>query len=179
MLPLSGQIELSVVLSDSRVYRTMDLLEHAIRTSEHIVGVPFPRSYAIVLVADVSAARGRGGSDALVLIDPGLENDLHLVSHELAHTYWHLDPNWIKEGASDFLSAFAESALTGEPLRDAEDSCSLADNIANLVRQEHELDSEEIYRSACNYILGRGMFLELYRELGESASDEDSESSTG
>ena len=45
-------------------------------------------------------------------MDPGLENDLYTISHELAHTYWHLEPVWIREGAADFMSTYAESALT-------------------------------------------------------------------
>ena len=43
VLPLSGQVELSFVRIDPGVYRTMDLLEYAIRKAEYIVECPSQR----------------------------------------------------------------------------------------------------------------------------------------
>ena len=169
-LPLSGQVELAVIVTQPGTHQTMDQLEHALRTQEEFMGVAFPTDYATVLVADVSQRGGRGGSDARVVIDPGHEENYGLIAHELAHTYWYLDPNWIVEGGAEFLTYISARAHSGVPLPDPQDSCSLANNLADLARLELERERyEEIYSSGCDYILGRGMFLDLYRNLGDEA----------
>ena len=169
-LPLSGQVELAVIMIQAGTNSTLDQLEHALRTQEEFMGVAFPRDYATVLVADVSQASGRGGSDARVIIDPGGEENHALIAHELAHTYWYLEPRWIREGGAEFLRYISVRARNGEPLPDPQDTCSPVDNLGDLARLDHEREHfKEIYHSSCNYILGRGMFLDLYRNLGDKA----------
>ncbi len=165
--PISGKVKLSVIQLEPGDYDTLDLLEKTLRIQEQFIGVPFPKSYARVLVADVDRSGGRGGSDAQVIIDPGSEDDMDLISHELAHTYWHLDPKWIVEGAADFVSTIVRVAHTGSELPAPHDKCSLTDNIADLVRLEYELDFEILRRAACAYTLGEGIFLNLFQELEE------------
>ena len=91
-LPHSGDIELVVIKAEAGTDLTMDLLEHALRSQEEFMGVPFPRDYATLLIADVSQRGGRGGYDARIIVDASYEEDLAIIAHELAHTYWHLDP---------------------------------------------------------------------------------------
>ena len=169
-LPLSGEMELAVIKAEGGTSRTMDLLEHALRSQEEFMGVPFPRDYATLLIADVSPSGGRGGSDAVTIVDPVYQENLTIIAHELAHTYWYLDPNWIVEGGAEVLSFVSVSAYTGAPLPDPPDSCSLADNLADLIRLDQQGEHfEEIGSSGCDYILGRGVFLDLYGNLGDEA----------
>ena len=74
--------------------------------------------------------------------------------------------DWMRLGARQFLVHLSYRALAGTPLPGAEDSCSLANSISELAALE--LDRDVIFRSACNYTLGKGMFLELYDRLGDA-----------
>ena len=166
-LPLTGEVGLSVIWpgdggTDARASRTMDLLEHAVRTQEELMGVPYPKRYAIVLLADVSERRGGGGADSIITIDPQYYEDYALITHEAAHTYWPFAPRWFQEGGASFLDSISTKARTGARLPEPVDSCFPIDNIAELVRLPHEMEVSSI----CNYTLGEGMFLNLYLSLG-------------
>ena len=169
-LPLTGEVGLSVIWpgdggTDARASRTMDLLEHAVRTQEEFMGVPYPKRYAIVLLADVSERRGGGGADSIITIDPQYYEDYALIAHEAAHTYWPFPPRWFQEGAASFLDSISTKARTGARIPEPVDSCFPIDNIAELVRLPHETEETSI----CNYTLGEGMFLDLYLSLGDEA----------
>ena len=164
-LPYSGEVELGVIKAEGGTDLTMDLLEHALRIQEEFMGVPFPKDYATLLIADLSNRGGRGGYDARMIVDRAYEEDLAIIAHELAHTYWHHGPNWIVEGGAEFLSFVSESSYTGAPLPDPQDSCSLTDNLAELTRLSNRGNFDGIYFSGCDYILGRGLFLDLHRNL--------------
>ena len=181
-LPLAGRVELSVIesrvsdeqyfaLSVEALLEPMDLLEHAVRTYEEFMGVAFPKSDVVLLVADLEGFGG--GEYGHGAIASRWRSSADTIAHETAHL-WNVTPTWLArpttwifEGAAEFLAAISERARRGMPLPKPEDSCSLANNIVELVRVE--ADSDVIYSSACNYILGRAMFLELYDGLGDTA----------
>ena len=170
-LPHAGEVALSVIWpgvsgSDESALRTMDLLEHAMRLQEEFMDVPYPESYAIVLIADVSD-KGAGGGP-IIHLDPPLSDSGSVIAHETAHAYWFSGPTWIVEGGASFMDSITRRARTGESLPEPVDSCLLAENIAELVRLPHDMEAL-VYPSGCNYALGEGMFLELYRRLGEEA----------
>ena len=101
-LPLKGEVTLSVVHISPGAYRTMDILEKLVRTQEHFMAVPLPRSYIGLLVAD--AIPVGGGPSGMITVDPGSAENGRLIAHELAHTYWPFFPPWIAEGAADFMT---------------------------------------------------------------------------
>ena len=149
----------------------MDLLEHSVRTYEEFVGVAFPESHVVLFVADFTPEGGGEFGHGVIASDS--RSSAYIIAHETAHIWnvlpiWLARPaRWIVEGTAEFLTDISERARVGTPLPEPEDSCGLANIIADLVRVE--VDSNVIYSSACNYILGRGMFLELYDSLGDSA----------
>ena len=181
-LPLAGRVGLSVIesrvsdeqyfaLSVEALLEPMDLLEHAVRTYEEFMGVAFPKSDVVLLVADLEGFGG--GEYGHGAIASRWRSSADTIAHETAHL-WNVTPTWLArpttwifEGAAEFLAAISERARRGIPLPKPEDSCSLANNIAELVRVE--ADPDVIFSSACNHILGRGMFLELYDSLGDAA----------
>ena len=167
-LPYSGETDLSVVHISPGTYRTMDILEQLLRSQEEFMGTPFPTSYVGLLVADVTASRGGGGPGGIVTVDPGYEEDRYLIAHELAHTYWPFSPRWIAEGGAEFMTTISANTQFSS------NDCSLADSLSGLERlwKEHielGLSTDDIYRSGCNYALGRGLFLDLHETLGEEA----------
>ena len=181
-LLLAGKVGLTVVesrVTDEQYFaldveallEPMDLLEHALRTYEEFMGVAFPKSDLVLLVADLEGFGG--GEYAHGVIGSRWRSSAAVIAHETAHL-WNVTPTWlaqpttwISEGAAEFLTAISERARRGTPLPGPEDSCSLANNIAELVRVE--ADPDVIFNSACNHTLGRGMFLELYDGLGDAA----------
>ena len=184
-LPLAGKVLLSVIefrpeepvfaLSVEALLDPMDLLEHSVSTYEEFMEVAFPQSHVVLFVADVDPlfagsyfGHGRIASD--------WRSSASVIAHETAHIWnftpithiWLTQPTtWIREGAAEFLTAISERARRGTPLPEPGGSCSIAGNIAELVRVE--ADPDVIYSSGCNYHLGRAMFLELYSSLGDTA----------
>lgn len=169
-LPLAGEVALSVIWlgedSDVRASRTMEMLEHAVRHHEEFMSVPYPKNYAIALVADTGGPAGGGGPDSIITIIPDLYESGELMAHETAHTYWFTAPTWIREGAASFLESLSATARIGAPLPEPSDSCGQLDNIAKLMKLR--ASAREDLRQ-CDYILGEGMFLDLYRSLGDEA----------
>ncbi len=146
----------------------MDLLEHAVRTYEEFIGVAFPESDVVLFVADLIP----GGASGHGLIASNSASDAYTISNGTAYI-WDVTPNWLVGSTrwiiagAEFLTDISERDRLDGPLPEPESSCSLGNNIADLVRLEP--DSGVIYSSACNYILGRGIFWELYHGLGDTA----------
>ena len=166
--PHSGEVALSVIHIGHANYRTMDILEEMVRAQEGFMAVPFPTSYVVLLIADVNKYGGSGSPDGIPTIDPGGEEDIRLIAHELAHTYWHFSPSWISEGGAQFMEAVSADAQFSS------NECSLADNLSGLDHlyleyAERGLSEDIIFNSGCPYTLGRELFLELYDGLGYEA----------
>ncbi len=52
--PLSGHVLLTIIRTQPGRQRSMDLLEHAVRTAESLMGVPFPTNFVAYLFADAA-----------------------------------------------------------------------------------------------------------------------------
>ena len=170
-LPHSGAVTLSALFIGSGNHRTLDLLEHAVRTQEEFMALPFPTSYVGLVVADATSHRGGGGPGGIITIDPGSEENLHLIAHEAAHTYWPFSPGWISEGGAQFMEAVTKNAQTGAALEPYHASCALASNLRELDQLAFDpaLDRNVIYNSACMYNMGQGLFTDLHLSLGGDA----------
>ena len=167
-LPLSGEVTLSVINIRPGTYRSMDILERTVRFQEEFMSVPFPRRHVGLLVADVGPGSGGGGPGGLITVDPGLEEDNYIISHEVAHTYWAFFPSWIAEGGADFIAKLPEGPQSSSA------GCSLSDNLFELDSLYQELaDKGEstriILASGCPYTMGRGLFYDLYDTLGDES----------
>ena len=168
-LPYTGETIVSVIhVTPDATYRTMDILEQVLRRQEGFMKIPFPKTYVGLLVADATPAAGGGGPSGLLTVDPGLEENKHIIAHELAHTYWALPSVWITEGGAEFFSAISADVVFSS------NDCDIADNLSELDHLELERALEGLppvaRSSRCAYTLGRALFLDLHESLGESAS---------
>ena len=174
-LPLAGETTLAVVSVVGGEAGSLNMLEGVVRAEEEFMGVPFPNSFAVFLIAD--ASRRAGGAvfySGAITVDPTFQALWGIVAHEVAHMYWtHGATRWITEGAAELMETISREALIGEVIGPYYASCSLAYNLgtldrvaANLHQSNPETGSEIIYRSSCMYSLGLGLFLDLYLELG-------------
>lgn len=176
MLPHSGPVDLVVIRTGPGAPRSMDLLEHSVRSAEEFMGLPLPTNYVGLLFGNTVAGYSAGtnySTHVTVLpeydVDDGSENAEfagHLIAHEVAHYYWASGKDWVDEGIADFMASIAERARTGRTLEATNDPCEYTDNIAEL-EQLAALGNDEVFD--CNYSLGEGFFLDLYFALGDQA----------
>ena len=175
MLPLSGEVQLTIQRSKPGAARSMDLLEHAVRTTEEFMGEPFPVRYVGILFAEGSAGTNFGhviAQRAKYDVDDGSWEARWLPSltaHEIAHFYWGGDEEWIDEGAATFMEFIIENARTGAPLAADQYPCAYYANLGELDRANplHPSHGGDITAEfGCNYSLGERLFLDLYRTLG-------------
>ncbi len=178
-LPLSGEMQLTIQRSKPGAARSMDLLEHSVRTIEEFMGEPFPVRYVGILFKDaVHAAEGSAGTNFGNVIAQRARYDVDdgsrdaqtlpgLTSHEIAHYYWRGNEDWIDEGAATFMEFIVENARTGASLVADQRPCAYYDNLGELDRANPALpDSGYWAEFGCNYSLGERLFLDLYRTLG-------------
>ena len=175
-LPLRGDVRLTIIRLGGGPPRTMDILESAVRFSEEFMDVRLPTDYVLVLVANavVDDADGHNtGLNIIVLPDFDVDDDSDeawatapLLVHEVAHYYWgNSDEEWIDEGVSEVMSfAYDETTIGYEwQLPDVADvyPCSVPDLTA-LRKHPGEPPID------CIYGLGAGLFLDLYRTMGDA-----------
>ena len=158
-LPLAGEVDLAVVSVRPDAFRTLELLEHAVRHHETLMATPWPKSYVALLVADIGGGGG-GGPSGILTLDSGYEDLAELIAHEAAHVYWASAPVWLREGPAVFFERASENSRAGAPLEGYDSSCQETDNLSFL-------DSQRLDDSYCHYKLGWGMFYDLYDSLGE------------
>ncbi len=181
MLPLAGEVQLTIQRSKPGAARSMDLLEHTVRTIEEFMGEPFPVRYVGILFKDaVHAAEGSAGTNFGHVIAQRAKYDVDdgsrdakwlpkLTAHEIAHYYWRGDEDWIDEGAATFMEFIVENARTGARLTAGHYPCAYYANLSELDRANplHPSHGGDITAEfGCNYSLGERLFLDLYRTLG-------------
>ena len=164
-LPHSGEVTISVINLDGGHLRTLDILEDSIRRQEAFMGLPFPTTYAGLLVADATARGGGGGPGGILTVSSSRAENRYIIAHELAHSYWPFFPSWIAEGGAEFLSWI--SGIEDFPV-----GCDLVENLSQwdllYVQSFADPDIEDaMYVSNCEYELGRGLLFDLHHALGE------------
>ena len=170
-LPLAGELAATVIWPEApdaaAPVGLMYKLEHALRTQEEFMGVPYPQSFAIAIVADITDYAAVHAAGEIIVIAKGQYQDA--VTHEAAHAYWRVDtgPLWIVEGGANFLDAVSQ----GDPLRpvNVPPNCGQYANIAEWDRTYEEVGLLVMLEEGCQYPLGERIFQALYRGLGDQA----------
>ena len=174
-LPLSGDVVLFIIRTSQGAARSMELLEHAVRSVEEYLGSALPTNYVGLLYAnavDGSFAGQNFGTHITILPNydaaEGTEEAEFAgfaIAHEVAHYYWSGNADWVDEGAAEFMASIVEEDRTGHPIDAANSPCPYARSIAEL--EVLEITSEDI-EFGCNYSLGDRLFLDLNRTLGDA-----------
>ena len=172
-LPLAGEVVLYIIRTGPGAARSMDLLEHAVRNAEALMGIPLPINYVGMLFEDAVPGSSGGTNFGTHIafrpeydIDDGsAEAELagRAIAHEVAHYYWSGNADWIDEGAADFMAAIIEGGQNGRALGVGRPPCAYVGNIAELESLEVKRGDLEV---ECNYSLGERLFSDLYRTLG-------------
>ena len=173
-LPLSGDVVLDIIRTAPGAARSMDLLEHSVRSAEEYMGAPLPTKYVGLLYENVvlgSSAGTNFGTHIAILpkydIDDGTTEAEFAgsnIAHEVAHYYWSGNEDWVDEGAADFMASIIEGAGTGGPIAVTNPPCGHADGIAELESLDISIGDVEF---RCNYSLGERLFVDLNLTLGD------------
>ena len=175
-LPQSGKMDLAIVRTAPGAARSMDLLEHSVRSIEEFLGTPFPTNHVAVFFNEAAVLEGAAGvnfgTHVTMLPRFDVDDGSHdanflpsLTAHEVAHYYWRGNETWIDEGSATFMEFPVENMRTGRGLIADRYPCPYVSSIAEVVALDPEqLSPEDI----CNYSLGERIFLDLYRNLGEA-----------
>ena len=194
-LPLAGETTLVDVRETSGTSRTMDVVEESVRQNESFMNVAFPYETLPVFTSE-SDSEAPGffiDEPGFIVLSPQVEEESWfslLITHEVAHAYWHppfvpwretpqlngvgLVPfNWIFEGAARYMECLtveAEWRCGDVPVQPSDTGCSLVETIGELDRRVFDPDEsfiEGLFRSACDYSMGLGLFAALNHRLGE------------
>ena len=173
-LPISGEVVLAVIRTSPGAARSIDLLEHSVRSAEALMGAPLPTSYVGLLYEEAVAGSFAGtnfGTHIAIVprydVDDGSHEASfagHSIAHEVAHYYWRDNADWVDEGAADVMASIVDSARTGRSVGVTNLPCAYASSIAELEGLDPARDDVEF---TCNYSLGERLFADLYRTLGE------------
>ena len=165
VLPLTGEMELTIIRTQPGIESHMDLLEKAVRAIEEFMSAPFPTQEVIWLFADFLADNVTGSNYGTHVVTVPENYDTrsprnspfrHFV-HEASHYYWRSNSaDWIDEGAATFLETVIESAATGWQIAIERQPCPSARYIAEDVEGE------------CAYRFGERIFHDLYRNMNET-----------
>ena len=156
-LPLAGQVELALIRTEPGAARTMDVLEHSVRTVEELLQVPLPTRYVGVLFGDVveqGAPAQNFTTHIGMLARYDVDQDHYtadysaiLMTHEVAHYYWMDNSSWLDEGLSSLMGVIAEHTRSGRPLEPVSRLCREARHIITLYRLWQDEFAFECYYS--------------------------------
>ena len=175
VLPLTGQVELAIVRTRPGSARTMNLLEHSVRTVEELMGEPLPNRHVAILYEDAVIGSFDGmnfGTHIALLSERAAEadyvedsSDTGGIAHEVAHYYWSGNAGWVDEGAANFIGTVIERKIDGEEVRLVGAPCPYMRSISELDDLAPDPETDEF---GCNYTLGERVFHDLYRSLDEA-----------
>ena len=180
-LPHTGETLLAIIRLQDKDSRSMDHLEHVVRTIERFTGEPYPINYLAVLFYDHPAINSAWNQDTHLLFhakDDAVEGGpwYHpgVLAHEASHWYWtHIWEDWpyqwwITEGIAEFFKAFSEHERIGRPLEPTNRPCGFFDKISELekARPDTKFTPGQVTPRECFYTLGQRFFLDLYLTLG-------------
>ena len=175
VLPLTGQVELAIVRTRPGSARTMNLLEHSVRTVEELMGEPLPNRHVAILYEDAVIGSFDGmnfGTHIALLSERAAEadyaedsSDTGGIAHEVAHYYWSGNAGWVDEGAANFIGTVIERRIDGEEVRLVGAPCPYMRSISELDDLAPDPETDEF---GCNYTLGERVFHDLYRSLDEA-----------
>ena len=173
--PLAGEVFLTVVRTDEYP-RYMNTLDDTILRHEAFMGVPYPNKYVILFVADIGGGGYAADMNARRLVidigyaETGDNSVLGVIGHEVGHSYWGGVAAWMTEGGAVFLQRIGEGLRNSEfNFRIGEETCPASEGHAG--QQFHNLTELQFGRAsvdvhACDYIMGSGIFFDLYNALG-------------
>ena len=162
-LPLAGETDITIIRTRPGADRTMDFLEHSVRSIEEFMGLPFPQRQVILLFVRAPGGGIHQGTHVQIRANERVTSGrsmLEILAHEASHYYWTGLPGWLVEGAATFMESVVKDTPHGS--RGLE-PCRLAQTIAEL--EDLVPDPMSFDYHDCEYTLGARLFHDLYRNM--------------
>ena len=179
-LPHTGETLLAVIRTEDKVTHSMDYLEHAVRTIEEFMGVPYPIDYLALLFYDRKPGASNTFTHLLMMpeldVADGPQWYAGVIAHEAGHWHWRNEgsgfqyQHWIVEGSANFLRIISNHERLGQPHRTiGEPPCPYFDNISAVEKASPtpKINGQSNPLSNCYDTLGQHFFLNLYLALGD------------
>ena len=168
--PLGGEVKLFAIVRQypQRLGLAFERNRQAVVEYEKFLQVPFPKSYAGIIVADQFHADYRSLYTRSGTVNP------RTTYHEAAHTYFREGPHpqWVAEGGAEFLSKwlYHEGDLQST-YEEASKGCPVSG--IRTVQESVEYRAAEFaagrsvrQNSDCSYTTGEAFFSGMYLALG-------------
>ena len=179
---LTPDLKISIVRPGTqRQPQTMAATKDALLFAEKTMQLPLPLSHVLMVLND-EAVGDNGAPANFGFAFSGLprheqalgakprQTFYSIIVHEVAHYYWHLDPDWVDEGVAVIFeymqgvqAGVSPGLLEEYPRRTHNAECEAHDLQMISEWNPTPVDWEKFW---CNYFLGRMLFLELLESLG-------------
>ena len=177
-LPMAGDVNIWI-FQDTPFLPDEDLLtiiEDTARISEGFLGVPFPTTDIILLVADQEDRLGGWHAGTHMVLSRSSDG-VRGVPHETAHYYFMNAPQWLTEGGSDFIETYFKDRTGIQSINDRRTEVSQRAQIQCFDLNEIENIRHYIYlwgwttgfARGCPYYMGENFLLNVYETIGEEA----------
>ena len=175
VLPLKGELTLTIVRTQPGAEASMDRLEATVRMVEEFMGVPFPIDFVTVFYDEgkegESQSRAVNFRHFIALpaeLDDIVDHSPGIRAHEIAHYYFgQFIPEWLAEGAATIIQRLGDGDLSDriEPIY------QLCTEVETLAEFDYlYVEDRDVLRGAnCHYSLSERLFVDLYNALGETA----------
>ena len=178
-LPLAGDVNIWI-LADQPFTPAEDypvLIGDAARVMEGFLKVPFPTADIVML-----AVGSGGGIQRQLYFVVGSDRPESTIYHEMAHYYFtrRLDPDWVSEGAAEFIADLVYDRLGVQDLSSTRDQAARSaercleemkfENIRHYAFMfDNRRESGIVVSRACLYRLGRDFLHTVFDTIGEEA----------
>ncbi len=168
----------SLEYADNSVFEWMSTRMEAI---EDFTGTPWMKSDVILYVEPEFPLRGiglYGGrndlSHMIVKMDPGESSIKEIIYHELGHYYSRGGPEWLREGAAEFLRSYTVHLSENVSLQSRYDLAQkeVANKCSGATNVQEWIDAPTPTLGAvgqCPYEVGESFLLGMYLGLGHEA----------
>ena len=176
VLPLKGELKLTIVRTRPGAEASMDRLEATVRMVEEFMDVPFPIDFVTVYYdegkdEDGSPRRAVNFEHSIALPaeqDNIMDRSPGIRAHEVAHYYFgRLIPEWLAEGTATIIERLGDGALP-DRLDPMQALCTEVETLAEF-DYLYVKDRDALRGLDCQYSLGDRLFVDLYNALGETA----------
>ncbi len=165
-LPLAKETDITIVRTRTGADRTMEFLEHSVRSIKEFMGLPFPLRQVIYLFVEAPGGGINLDTHVQIRADEQVtsgESMFDLVAHETSHYYWKGLPTWLSEGAATFMESVVRDTLHDPPNTEP---CHLARTIAEF--EDLTPDPRSFDYHDCEYSLGTLLLHDLYHSMDDT-----------
>ena len=177
-LPMAGDVDIWV-FQDTPFPVDEDLLtiiEDTARITEGFLGVPFPTTDIILLVAD-EEERLHGWHAGTHMTLTRKSGSVRSLPHETAHYYFSKGPQWLREGGSEFIETYVKDRTGLQSISDrkaevsqrAQSQCLDLNEIENIRHYVYLHGSTAGATGQCVYYMGENFLLNVFETIGEVA----------